>query len=213
MTGIISIPCPWLPKSFLFKISPRKAGGIFPPETIPRRVCTCMSNSTLIKWSVWMGVFTFIYCFIYVLLPIYKEGVMWMTFVALPIYLNGGAKKEEFPRYFCSMIAGIAWGLIYLKCINTLAALGMAGGILEALNMGLICGGVTIICCIIHFVVTPKIWLNKIPMMFGAISMTFSQGGDLKRLPFIFCTLGGGLVLGLACGLGPGLLGKKDKPE
>lgn len=164
-----------------------------------------MSKQALIKWSVWMGIFTAIYCFIYVLLPIYKQGLMWMTFVALPIYLNGGAQKKEFPNYFFSMIAGIAWGLIYLWCINTLTGLGMN----EALTMGLVCGGVTIICCIIHFVVTPNIWINKIPMMFGAISMTFSQGG--KNLPYIFLTLGGGLLLGMICGLGPSLFDKRNK--
>jgi hypothetical protein len=169
-----------------------------------------MSNKLLIKWSVWMGVFTFVYAFIYVLLPIYKEGIMWMTFVALPIYLNGGAKFKEFPNYFCSMIMGIIWGKIYLWCIAGLAAIFPEGIFFEALNMGLICGGVTIICCIIHFTVTGKTWLNIIPMMFGAISMTFSQGGDLKKIPYIFLTLGGGVILAMICGLGPGLL-DKDK--
>jgi hypothetical protein len=170
-----------------------------------------MSNKVLIKWSVWMGAFTFVYCFIYVLLPIYKEGIMWMTFVALPIYLNGGAKLKEFPNYFFCMIMGIVWGKICVWSIAGLTAIMPAGLFFDALNMGIACGGVTVICCIIHFTVTGKTWLNIIPMMFGAISMTFSQGGDLKKIPFVFLTLGGGLVLGMICGLGPGILNKENK--
>lgn len=166
-----------------------------------------MSKRMLMMWSVWMGAFTFIYCYIYVMLPIYKEGVMWMTFVALPIYLNGGAKRSEFPNYVCSMVMGILWGLLCLWCITTLAELGVN----EALNMGLVCGVVTTICCLVHFIITPKIWVNIIPMMFGAISMTFSQGG--KNLLFIFCTLLGGLILGCVCGMGPQLLKKYDKAD
>lgn len=152
-----------------------------------------------------MGAFTFIYCFIYVLTPLYKEGLMWMTFVALPIYLNGGAAKKEFPNYLCSMVVGIGWGLVCLWGLNVLSFMP------EAVAMGLVCGGVTTICCIIHFIATPNIWINKIPMMFGAISMTFSQGGE--NLPYVIITLAAGLTLGMVCGLGPDLLKEKNPQE
>lgn len=165
-----------------------------------------MSKKALAKWSVWMGVFTFIYCFIYVLIsPLYKQGLMWMTFVALPIYLNGGAEKKEYPNYVTSMLCGILWGLLMVWL------LGLLSSMYEPLAMGLVCGGVTIICCLVHFILTPNLWCNKIPMMFGAISMTFSQGG--KNIPFIIITLLGGLTLGMICGLGPGLIEKYEKKK
>ena len=45
---------------------------------------------------------------------IFDKNIIWMAFVALPIYFGSGAKLKEFPHFFSSILAGIVWGLIML---------------------------------------------------------------------------------------------------
>jgi hypothetical protein len=151
----------------------------------------------LINWAVWIGVLSGIYVFLYLQTPLAGYGVVWMTFVALPIYFTGGAKPAEYVGYVLSMLVGVAWGLIYLFCIAKLMGMGMPGDIATALVVAAVCSAQ----CAAHF--TPPLAntpLKVVPIMFGAIAMCFSQGGE-NVVPVIL-TLFGGLTLALVCGLG-----------
>ncbi|MDR3175224.1 MAG: DUF1097 domain-containing protein [Desulfovibrio sp.] len=151
----------------------------------------------LVNWAIWIGGLSGVYVFIYLQTPLAQYGVIWMTFVALPIYFNGGAKPEEFVSYVLSMVVGVAWGLFYLWCIEKLAGAGMRGDIATALVVGVVCSAQ----CAVHFIPPlAKTYLRVVPIMFGAISMCFSQGGG-KVIP-VTLTLLGGLTLALVCGLG-----------
>lgn len=161
-----------------------------------------MSKRFLFWWAVWIGVFSGIYVAIYSLIPFPNKDLIWMTFVALPIYFNGGAKREEFVNYVTSMVMGVLWALVYLYFIDVLGGAGLSVPVTLMLDVGIL----TIVLCAIHFILTGNIWINKVPIMFGAISMTFSQGG--QDLLTIICTLFGGLLLALTCQEGTHVLKK-----
>jgi hypothetical protein len=127
-----------------------------------------------------------------------------MTFVAMPIYFNGGAKPEEYVTYLLSLLMGIVWGLIYLFCIGFLVGLGLAGDVATALVVGVLCA----VQCAVHFIPPlGKTPVRNIPIMFGAFSMCFSQGG--QNVVPITLSLIGGLTLALICGLGTRFLSQE----
>ncbi len=161
-----------------------------------------MSKRFLFWWAVWIGVFTGIYCAIYSLIPFPNKNLIWMTFVAFPIYFNGGAKREEFLNYVASMIAGILWALVYLYGIGFLTKAGFSFPVTLLLDVGIL----TIVVCAIHFILIPNTWFNIVPIIFGAIGVTFAQGG--KDLLTIGCTMLGGLLLALCCQEGFNVLQK-----
>jgi hypothetical protein len=155
----------------------------------------------LVNWAIWIGVVSGIYVYIYLQTPLAQYGVIWMTFVALPIYFNAGAKPEEYISYVLSLFLGVLWGLFYLICIEKLVNLGIAGDIATAA----VVGGVCAVQCAIHFIPPlAKTPFRVVPIMFGAISMCFSQGGS-NAVP-IALTMFGGVTLALFCGLGTRLL-------
>jgi hypothetical protein len=166
-----------------------------------------MNKAVLFKWAIWMGVACAIFSFIYPLIPFQDKGIMWMSFTALAVYFAGGAKREEFPNYAASMIMGVVWGMIYLFFIGVLGKTGMN----LSTNLAIVVGGVTIVVCAMHLVVTGNSWLNKVPMMFGATSLVFSQGG--KNLLTLILTMFLGLVLALCCSEGEHLMEKWTAKE
>ena len=89
------------------------------------------------------------------------------------IYFTGGAKRNEFVDYFICVIIGVLWGLGYLRCIE----LGVKIGIESRLATAMVIFVLTTILCTILFILPSKLRLSIIPVMFGAISMIFSQNG------------------------------------
>lgn len=159
-----------------------------------------MTKRFLWNWSVWIGLVSGIYVFLYVISPLYEYGVMYATFTALPIFFTAGASRKEYFNYAASNVAGVAWALIYLACIGLLAGWGLS----DALSQGLSVFVCTVACCAIHFVPLGKTWLNKPAAMFGAISATFSTGG--ARWGALILTLVLGVTMALICNEGANLL-------
>lgn len=154
-------------------------------------------------YSLWIGIASAIYALIYLITPLGNMGLFWMSFVSLPIYFTAGAKVKEFPHYFLSMICGIGWGVINIKFIGWLVDMGMSNIWANVIDLLFI----TVICLLIHLMFLGETWLGKVPMVFGGLSMTFSQGG--QNLAGIGLTLAGGLVLGLAFSIGGNLIKSK----
>lgn len=159
-----------------------------------------MPTKYMVNWALWIGMMSGLYVFLYLLTPLAAYGVIWMTFVALPIYFNGGAKPEEYLSYVVSMAIGVVWGLIYLFLIGALIEAGVNAVFSTAFVVGVICA----LQCAVHFTLTAKTPVKMVPIMFGAVSMCFSQGG--ANVVPVFLTLFGGLTLALVCGLGTRLL-------
>ncbi len=159
-----------------------------------------MTKRGLFNWAIWIGLMGGLYSAIYIITPLNKSGFMWMSFVALPIYFNAGAKKLEYFDYVASMVAGVGWGLVCLYFIGILANKGIP----TSLNMGVVVGIATIVCCVIHFCVTNNFLFNRVPMMFGAMACTFSQNG--KNLIAIILTMFCGITLALIMQEGSKLL-------
>ena len=156
-----------------------------------------MTNKGLFNWTVWISVWSAVYTLLYLLSPLAQYGVVYCTFVGLPIYFLSGAKKEEFLNYAISFVTGVAWGWFYIFCINKMVELwGLSAPVASALVILV----VTIICVGFHFIVTPNTVFNKVPAMFGGISMMFSTGGT-KVVP-VAVTLVLGVCLAFLCNLG-----------
>jgi len=151
-----------------------------------------------INWGIWIGVMTGIYVFLYLNSPLAQYGIIWITFIALPIFFNGGAARQDYFSYFLSNIAGVAWGLIFLFFIAV-----FANFMSDVLATALGCLIFTALCCL-HMLVPNKFLFNKVPAMFGGISATFSQGGE-NVLPVIL-TLLCGVTLALICNEGRNFL-------
>lgn len=157
----------------------------------------------LTLYSIWISLASAVYAAVYLSCPIGAYGLIWMTFVSLPIYFNAGAKAKEFPHYVCSMLAGIVWGIIFLWFVEVLSDLGLSVVIANALNLLI----ATTVCLVVHMVWLGDTWVGKVPMIFGALSMMFSQGGE--NIVPVIVTLFGGLILGVAISTGGAYLEKK----
>lgn len=160
-----------------------------------------MTKRGMLNWAIWIGVLAGIYCGIYASIPVLlSTGLMWTTFVALPIFFAMGAKRSDyFPSVF-SLLAGVFWGVV------TVWTVGLVGnqGVPIAVNLALTVGLITIVVCAIHLIPLGKTWLNRIPMIFGGWCITFVQGG--QHLPIIIITMIAGITAGLACMEGTNLM-------
>lgn len=159
-----------------------------------------MTRRFLVNWSCWIGFWSGVYIYFYLQTPLADKGVIWMTFVSLPIYFNGGASREEFINYLASVVVGVLWGLAYLHSIDFLVALGIEAKI----STGLVIFVVTTAVCAVHFLLPKRLRMTAVPVMFGAISMMFSQGG--QKVGPATLTLLGGVFLALLCNEGTKLL-------
>lgn len=137
-----------------------------------------------LNFALWMGIWGGLYVFLYSVSPLASYGVMYATYIAFPIYFNGGAKKEEFFNYACSSVLGVVWGLIFLQGIEFFSSLGLSSALAQAVTVCV----VTIICAAIHLILLDKTVFNKLPAIFGAVAATFSTGGT-KIVPLIITLL------------------------
>jgi hypothetical protein len=149
-----------------------------------------------INMGIWIGVVTGIYALLYSLSPLAAGGVLPCSFIALPIYFNAGARKEEYFDYCTSAIIGVGWAAIYVYAMGAFGGLGMMPA---AYSSALVITVITVVLCAIHIIVTPKGLFSSIPMMFGAIATTFFVGVD--KWLYIMITLCLGITLGYVCGL------------
>lgn len=157
-----------------------------------------MNSKAKAYWSIWIGIFTGIYVLLYLLSPLGKYGIIWCTFIALPIYFNGGAlRKDYIPQMICSCI-GVLWGVVIFAGTNFLSnrfAMGAAS------SNALSCGFFTITCCMM-MIFKDKTMINKVPAMFGGIAACFSQGAAPEKIVPVMITLCLGVTLGLICNEG-----------
>ena len=154
-----------------------------------------MNKKYFINWSIWIGVWSGVYVFLYVLSPLAQYGMLPATFVGLPIYFLSGAKKEEFLDFSLSAVGGVCWALLYLFCIQAMLDAGMSA----AVSNGVVVGVLTIALCAIHFILPPP-FCTKIPMMFGAIAFTFITGAAQPVAVMITFVLG--ICLAFLCNFG-----------
>lgn len=161
-----------------------------------------MNKRYLWIWSFWIGLVSGIYCIIYASLPIINDNIIWMAFVALPIFFGAGAKIEEFPHYFSSILAGVVWGLVMLSLIGTLSGLGLT----TALSMFFVVTACTFIAVGLHMIILGNTLVGKVPMIFGGLAMTFASGGT--NLTGVIITMSCGLLMGVAISEGGKVISK-----
>ncbi|MCD8370837.1 MAG: DUF1097 domain-containing protein [Clostridiales bacterium] len=163
-----------------------------------------MTAKAKVYWSIWIGIWTGIYVLLYLLSPLAKHGIIWVTFIALPIYFNGGAlRKDYIPQMICSCV-GVIWGVIMFAGADFMTG---AFGLASSGSTALSCGVFTITCCMM-MILKDNSMLNKVPAMFGGISACFSQGAATDKLIPLMITLCLGVTLGLICNEGGSLCEK-----
>lgn len=157
-----------------------------------------MSKKTQIYWSVWIGVWTGIYVILYLISPLSQYGIIWCTFIALPIFFNGGAARADYFPQMVSSCVGVGWGWLMLY-VAGIFGVGMDGNVAMALS----CGLLTITCCMM-MMIPQKALINKVPAMFGGISSCFGtyDAEVPEKLIVLMVTLCLGVSLGLLCNEG-----------
>ncbi|MEK6418281.1 DUF1097 domain-containing protein [Paraburkholderia tropica] len=143
-----------------------------------------------INLGIWIGLTTAIYVWLYLMSPLAAGGVLPCSFIALPIFLNGGGKLEQMPNHLTSALLGVVWGLAYIKLSAVLSLLHFASS--TALVIAVFIA--TSVLCSVHGIFKPFGLFCSIPMMFGAIASTFFAGAD--KWLYVMLTLCLGIVLG-----------------
>ncbi|MFQ5868073.1 MAG: DUF1097 domain-containing protein, partial [bacterium] len=139
----------------------------------------------------------FLYLVIYPLIVPESQNVLWAAFVSMPIFFIVGAKKEDFHRFFYSMLAGFFWAYMFIRPTGWLLNLG-GWNVSPSLTGSLV---VLVVCApflLMHLVwVANSTWLNVCPIMFGTVATTFATGG---QRPFGLATaLTLGMLVALVC--------------
>lgn len=147
------------------------------------------------QWNngVWVSTTACVFIFLYLISPLAQYNLVWMMFIAVPIYFTAGAKPEDFLSFLACSAMGVLWGMFILEVIAVMAGWGMSDAASCAVGSG-VC---TVACCL-HNMVPRKYLLCNVPMMFGSISAVFSQGGAYPGI--IVATMWFGLALGLVAG-------------
>lgn len=159
-----------------------------------------MTKRYIFNWMLWIAILNGLYCGLYTLSPLGPYGVIWVTYVAFPIFFITGANRREVPHFICSAIAGVVWGMVFLWCIGLFAGFGAGPALATGLGVGI----VEFVLIFVHFMFAGKGWLSKVPAIFGGVAVTFSQGGE-NIIPLMI-TLALGILLCLASNEGKNLL-------
>lgn len=152
-----------------------------------------MSKKVIVLWSLWIGLMVAGFAFLYLMSPIANHGILWMSFVSMPLYFAAGAERKDLASFCATNCVGIVWGLLYLFLIDVFSRCGLAPPLATAATIII----ATPSCCIAHMAVPDKYLLNKLPAAFGAIACVFSQNG--QNLVPIALTLLAGVVVALLC--------------
>ena len=158
-----------------------------------------------VNFGLWIGVVAALYVWLYLMSPLAAGGVLPCTFVAVPIFLNGGGKKEQIANHVTSAIIGVAWGTGYIKFAAALAHYNLGPTMPLVLAVLIL----TSICVAIHNIFKPYGLFCSIPMMFGAIASTLFAGAD--KWAYLMITLALGVLLGYACIYGTRVLDDEGK--
>ncbi|WP_326975467.1 DUF1097 domain-containing protein [Caproicibacter sp. BJN0012] len=164
-------------------------------------------NKATWLYSLWVSVMCAIFFFLYGYTGL---SIGWMSFVVLAVYFGMGSKLKDVPACFCSIAAGLIWGQLNFLFIRFESSIGIP----SAATMFI---GITVMTTItmgLHLTVLGKTLFNRLPFIFAAVALTFSQNGGNEL--GLACTLMGGLLLAGVCSLGESFIFahySKPKPE
>lgn len=153
-----------------------------------------MKECTMKTWMTVLSLIfcplTFLYLVIYPLIVPESQNVIWAAFVAMPIYFIVGAKKEEFHKFFYSMLAGFFWAYMFLRGGGWVLNL-LGWNVSPSMTSNL---WILVVCA--PFLLTHLVWLANCtwlgvcPMMFGVVATSFGTGGQRPFGLAIALTLG-----------------------
>lgn len=157
-----------------------------------------MKSKLMFNWGIWMGLVMAIYALLYTLSPLNSHGVMWATFIAMPIFLAGGGKKKNIITNTVCGVLGVVWGVIFIKAGEMLQNAGISAAVTNFL-VTLI---VTIVCVWVHGIILRKTPFNALPPVFGGMAATIASliaTPDGSQLISLSITLVLGVFAGYVC--------------
>lgn len=159
-----------------------------------------MTKRYALNWAIWIAIVNGLYCGLYAASPLGGNGLIWVTYVAYPIYFLSGAKRKDLASYLSCSILGVIWGLVFLWCINLIVDFNVGGAIATGLGVLII----EFLLIFIHFAFTGNTIFGVVPAIFGGVAVTFSTGG--KDIVVLMATLILGVLLALLSNEGKNLL-------
>ncbi|MBA7505055.1 hypothetical protein ES706_03718 [subsurface metagenome] len=160
-----------------------------------------MKECTMKTWMTALSLIfcpvVFVYLWLYPLIIPESQQVPWAAFVAMPIYFIVGAKKEDFHKFFYSMLAGFFWAYMFLLPPSWL--LNLYGWRVSPIVTGaLVVFVVNAPFLLTHLVwLANSTWLSVCPIMFGTVASTFATGGQRPFGLIVALTLG--MLIALVC--------------
>ena len=141
----------------------------------------------LVKLSVVAGIFCGIYAIASMYFPAPMNTFLWTSFVGIAITFGIGPNPKKMPNFLCSMVAGVVWGMIFFKCFELAAVVGITG----PANMLLVATILTFAACVVHLIFLANTWFDYLAVVFAAIACFFGTGGQAPIL----------LILAMWCGV------------
>lgn len=140
----------------------------------------------LVKLSIIAGIFCGVFAMASMYFPQPMNTFLWTTFVGIAITFGIGPNPKKLPNFLCSMVAGVIWGLIFFKCFELAAKVGITGH----WNMLVVATILTFAACVVHLIFLANTWFDYLAVVFAAIACFFGVGGQSPIL----------LILAMWCG-------------
>lgn len=128
----------------------------------------------LVKLSIVAGIFCGIYAMATMYFPAPMDSFLWTSFVGIAITFGIGPNPKKMPNFLCSMVAGVVWGLIFFKCFELAAMVGITGHA----NMLVVATVLTFAACVVHLIFLANTWFDYLAVVFAAIACFFGVGGQ-----------------------------------
>lgn len=156
-------------------------------------------------YSLWVSLLSAVFFFLYGYTGL---TIGWMSFIILAVFFGMGSTFKDVPSCLCCIIAGLIWGQLDYAFISFEASFGVPAA--AAMFIGITF--MTTITMGLHLTVLRKTPFNKLPFIFAAVALTFSQNGENEVA--LVSTLVAGLLLAAACSLGERFIfARFAKPE
>ena len=102
------------------------------------------------------------------------DGFLWCVYIGFFLTMAFGVKKQEYPNYVCSLLAGYIWSVGYVFCPGLLETMAHMPHIAAMAISELV---LTFLLIFIHVKFLHGTVLNKVPAVFAGVATIFAAGG------------------------------------
>ena len=124
---------------------------------------------------------------LYLQIPM-ASGFLWCVYIGFFLAMAFGARREEFPNYICSLLAGYVWSIGYTYVPSLLENLFRIPSVAATTVSELV---LTFLLIFVHLKFLGRTWFNKVPAAFAAIATIFAAGGLENIVPCAVSAIAG----------------------